>query len=364
MRLISPLLKRVVYPALSATGYLRPRPWPSQIAILTYHGVRPQDYAPQDAALDGHLVTADAFRAQLRLLKKHYHLISPEGFRRWLKKREALETPSILLTCDDGLRNVVTDLLPILLDEEAKCLFFLTGASALDYQTTLWYETLFLVLLKARAGRFEVCHDGTKVEGYLGSVEQRRGLWLGLVKQLSALNGEKRESLIDRVCTVLAPELRVNGDSQNSSYSRRFGLLTASGIRQLVSAGMTIGAHTLTHPILSLAPPELANAEISRSKSRLEAVLGTAVWAFAYPFGDPQSVNTKIVEMTHEAGFEAAFMNCGGGFGAELPQFSLPRLHITADMNLAEFEAHVSGFHRRLQTYAGRRSEHLSTPQA
>ena len=53
--------------------------------------------------------------------------------------------------------------------------------------------------------------------------------------------------------------------------------------------------------------------------------------------------------MAQEAGFECAFMNVGGGFGAPLPKFALPRVHVTADMGLAEFEAHVSGFQQALR---------------
>jgi hypothetical protein len=32
--------------------------------------------------------------------------------------------------------------------------------------------------------------------------------------------------------------------------------------------------------------------------------------------------------------------------GARNPLFALPRVHVTGSMRLAEFEAHVSGFHR------------------
>ncbi len=46
-------------------------------------------------------------------------------------------------------------------------------------------------------------------------------------------------------------------------------------------------------------------------------------------------------------------MNVGGGFrgkiSAEINRFALPRVHVTADMTLAEFEAHISGFYRSLR---------------
>ena len=127
---------------------------------------------------------------------------------------------------------------------------------------------------------------------------------------------------------------------------------------------MTIGAHTLSHPMLSQQPPERAYAEISESRVRLEAALQKPVWAFAYPFGDPPSVTPQVLAMPEKAGYEAAFMNFGGGLGAELPPFALPRVHVTAGMSLGEFEAHVSGFYLRLQKRAGRGSQDIGTKQA
>jgi peptidoglycan/xylan/chitin deacetylase (PgdA/CDA1 family) len=132
----------------------------------------------------------------------------------------------------------------------------------------------------------------------------------------------------------------------NEGQRRRFGLLNRNELRQLVDQGMSIGSHTLNHPMLSQQTSELAWREISESRSLLENAIGRRVWALAYPFGDPASVTTREMQMAEQAGFECAFMNVGGGFGASLPRFALPRVHVTADMSLAEFEAHVSGFYR------------------
>ena len=233
-------------------------------------------------------------------------------------------------------------------------MFFVTGASAGDSRAMLWYEQLFLLFLDARPGTFDISYEGIRIHGALDSLPERRAAWWGAVKELSRAELEKRSSFLRECFAYFALEAWSDRDSRDSAWLRRFGLLTATELRELSSGGMTIGAHTLSHPMLSLAPPELAYAEISDSKKRIESALGTTVWAFAYPFGDPESVNAEVVKMTQNAGFEAAFMNFGGGFGTILPQFSVPRLHITADMTIAEFEAHVSGFHRRLQSFARR----------
>ena len=96
-------------------------------------------------------------------------------------------------------------------------------------------------------------------------------------------------------------------------------------------------------------PPELAWTEIVDSRTRLEEALGRSVWAFAYPFGDPSSVNARVIAMAKHAGFDAAFTNVGGGLGSEFPLHAIPRVHVNAGMPLSEFEAHVSGFYETLQ---------------
>ena len=77
MRIASPFLKKVLYPALSATGVLR-HTARGGLAVVTYHGVPPQGYEPDDPVLDGNLISAETLRRQLRLLKGNYNVIAPE----------------------------------------------------------------------------------------------------------------------------------------------------------------------------------------------------------------------------------------------------------------------------------------------
>jgi peptidoglycan/xylan/chitin deacetylase (PgdA/CDA1 family) len=353
MRIVSPFLKRVLYPALSITGVFR-RTSARGLAVVTYHGVLPQGYETVDAALDGNLISVGALRRQLRLLKAHYAVISPGDALAWRAGRGELPPRAVLLTCDDGLMNCLTDMLPVLHEEKMNCLFFVTGASAEDCRQMLWYEELFLLFLRAPAGHFEVSSEGVLIQGELGLRQQRRAIWWSAVKRLSQVDAGIRSRFLRAARMQFGLHAERSFDEGNPAACRRFGLLTATELRELAAAGMTIGAHTLSHPMLSQLAPELAYAEISESRLRLESVLKKRVWAFAYPFGDPQSVTPQVLAMTQKAGYEAAFLNFGGGLGIDLPAYALPRVHVTSEMSLAEFEAHVSGFHARLQRGAGR----------
>jgi peptidoglycan/xylan/chitin deacetylase (PgdA/CDA1 family) len=351
MRIVSPLLKRAVYPWLAKAGAFR-RLSAKGLAVVTYHGIRPAGYEPVDPALDGNLITADMFRRQLQLLKAHYGLISPEAMLRWRAGGAELPPRAVLLTCDDGLLNNLTEMLPILEEEKLRCLFFVTGASAGEERGTLWYEELFLMFLRAPSGHFTISFAGIEVAGELGTRTQRLAAWWNSVKRLSQLGAVDRSAFLQLARSHFglgSPEKSAPADE---AMARRFQLLTRDELRRLADAGMTIGAHTLSHPMLSQAPIELAWSEIAESRVRLEAALGKEVWALAYPFGTRESVTPETLAMAKKAGFSAAFLNYGGGLGVGLPAYAIPRVHVTAQMNLGEFEAHVSGFHASLQRRA------------
>ena len=363
MRFVSPALKHIVFPALSRSGYLRCTAGAGP-AVVTYHGVFPAGYEVRNPALDGNLVRADSLRRQLQLLKTRYHVITPEEFLHWSEEELSLPPRSILLTCDDALRNTLTEMVPILREFGLSCLFFATGASADEMASMLWYEELYLMLLDA----YEPIVLSLPEAGIgMGPIapNEKHSHWWNLVERLSQFNRQSRRGFLDRVRDQL--KLAENWKEQffeDPTLAARFLTLDRAGLRQLAAVGMTIGAHSLSHPILARASEELAWREISESRKVLEEALGQTAWAFGYPFGDAATVTGRDLRLAEEAGFRCAFMNTGGGFGAtidrskidrsnisgaKINRFALPRVHVTADMSLFEFEAHISGFYRSLR---------------
>jgi peptidoglycan/xylan/chitin deacetylase (PgdA/CDA1 family) len=362
MRLVSSFLKTIVYPTLSTSGVFR-RIAGQGLAVLTYHGVIPNGYEVVDAGFDGNLISAKALQEQLQQLKKSFNIIAPEDVLSWLQEGRALPERAVLLTCDDGLLNNLTEMLPILQAEGLKCLFFVTGASTTEARSMLWYEELFLLLtadLRAAPRTeqshslkwFEVSRGGLTIRGELGSREQRRSIWWNVVKQVSRFDADTRKGILTEIRGQLVSTSWRGFDAQDPVSCRRYAFMTGQELLQLAAAGMTIGAHTSSHPILSQLPLELARVEVVESKAWLEHLLQRNVWAFAFPFGDAQSVTPQVLELPSEAGYAAAFLNHGGGLGVELPAHALPRIHVTANMNLAEMEAHVSGFYMQLKNTA------------
>jgi peptidoglycan/xylan/chitin deacetylase (PgdA/CDA1 family) len=348
MKVVSPLLKRAVFPGLAKLGYLRSRDGASP-AILTYHGIMPRGYKIMDPDLDGSLVTAESFGRQIRLLKKSYNVISPEQFLGWIESEQELPPRAVLLTCDDDLRNTLTEMVPVLQEYGLSCLFFVTGASLGEVSSMLWYEQLYLMFLatKKRVVNLDMVRPGSRDRAL--TQDEKRALWWNLVKHLSKYESIARQGMIEEVRRQLSLPDDWGVHLLSDPLRWRFLMLNPTELRVLVAAGMGVGAHTLTHPVLSQIKPEAAWNEISESRCRLERVIGRPVWALAYPFGDLACVTGREQEMAKRAGFCCAFLNVGGGLGAPMPRFALPRVHISGAMNLGEFEAHVSGFYRSLR---------------
>jgi peptidoglycan/xylan/chitin deacetylase (PgdA/CDA1 family) len=347
MRLVSPLLKHVVYPALHHSGWLGRIAPSSGFAVVNYHGIVPVDHSGDEVFLDGNLVQADIFRQQLRFLKSHYHVIHPDEFRAWIEKgaeqSEPIPARAVLLTCDDGLLNTLTDMLPVLESENISCLFLVTAASCTNEPGMLWYEELYL-LMRARPLSLSLQLPPEDNTDLASSTFQSQ--WWSTVRRASRLDATTRAEWMRQV--------RIHcGPMPTLSSERRWRLLNVTELKQLADAGMSIGAHTLSHPVLSMCGEEEARHEIQESKNSLEKALGRPVWAFAYPFGNPSTMGERELSLAREAGFACAFLNVEHWNAGPPNPFAIPRIHVTLNTTLPEFSAHLSGLHSRLQRAAG-----------
>jgi peptidoglycan/xylan/chitin deacetylase (PgdA/CDA1 family) len=351
----SQVIHRMIYPTLGNVGYFHVHPT-SVVSVITYHGVLPDGYKSNDAFLDNTLVSVESFRAQLRLLKEYYNVISPDQFRQWLRSREDLPERSVVLSCDDGLLNHVTSMLPILLEEGLKCIFFVTGESLIDAPAMLWYTELYLLLMAAEEQTDPIVLHGHVIARLSSDLGQRRSVWLGLLKVLSRIDAETRRRFIAELTARLGlhPSWKARY-LEEPALRGRFQLLRLPELKQLADAGMTVGAHTLSHPSLTELSSDLARAEIAECRRGLESALGSSIWAIAYPFGDPASVSDREYRLAEEAGYECGFVNVGGGLKSQSPRFALSRIHVTAEMSLDVYEAYISGFHDDLRRTFGPR---------
>jgi len=101
--------------------------------------------------------------------------------------------------------------------------------------------------------------------------------------------------------------------------------MTWDQLRELAAAGVTIGAHTLSHPHMPKLSDRALIREIERGNEWFLAELGFRPSLFAYPYGE---YGVREKEAVINAGYEAAFgqqsgVAAAGGDLFELPRFSM-----------------------------------------
>ena len=69
---------------------------------------------------------------------------------------------------------------------------------------------------------------------------------------------------------------------------------------------VTIGAHTMTHPMLAKHDDDRVRAELAGGKAALERRFGRPVSHLAYPVGDPTSASRREFRLAAEAGYVSA----------------------------------------------------------
>lgn len=115
-------------------------------------------------------------------------------------------------------------------------------------------------------------------------------------------------------------------------------------VRALERAGMELGGHTVTHPILSRLNAEEARAEIEGGRTALVQELGAAaVRSFAYPFGRRWDYDDVAARAVQESGFTSAVTTHAGTNFAGGDRMRLARWMFDEDTPVHHLAAEACG---------------------
>jgi peptidoglycan/xylan/chitin deacetylase (PgdA/CDA1 family) len=290
---------------ISALGRALPGTRANRLLILIYHRV----HATPDPMFPGE-VDAKRFDWQMALLRERCHPLSLAESVTSLKDGE-LPPRAVAITFDDGYADNATIALPILKKHGLSATFFV-ATGFLD-GGRMWNDSVIEAVRRAPAGIMRREEFGLP-EAALGK-ESVRGAVAG--EMLRAIKHRPPEERLARV----------------EAFCRRIGatfpadlMMTSSQVRDLVDAGMAIGAHTVNHPILAALSVEQAREEISTSRRVLESITGRRVMAFAYPNGQPGDDYTeRDRDIVRELGFDCALSTWWGVASRDSDRYQLPR---------------------------------------
>lgn len=75
------------------------------------------------------------------------------------------------------------------------------------------------------------------------------------------------------------------------------------GVKDLFSAGFSIGSHTVSHPSLSALEGSELEKELAHSYQRLKSELGRSEIGLSYPYGTMRDFNSGVMETSKEIGY-------------------------------------------------------------
>ena len=309
-----PIIKNLValvllgQPLIAAIGQKWHRRQP---LVLLYHGVTDQTAFSKIQHYHGKWIAVDAFRRQIRWLKKHFTLAPLAEIERLVLERRPAAKPLAAITFDDGYRNNFRSAFPILQAEAVPATFFLAG-DFVQNRRPLWID------------RLEFCL-GDNLAAY---ARERR--------ELKTVTETEKEHRLSKLETATGRRLVLTDDSP-------YAPLNLAEIKMMADAGMTFGAHTMSHPILSRLDRAAQAEEILASKKLIEERLG-ACPHFAYPNGQPDDWNQATLEIIKEAGWRAAWTTLPRRVRPERDEpLTLPRITIANYHDDYRFRALVSG---------------------
>jgi peptidoglycan/xylan/chitin deacetylase (PgdA/CDA1 family) len=289
----------------------------SGVIVLRYHSVgEPADVR---AYLDPGLSLApQSFRAQIRALARRFEVLAPGDVPR-RAARPAVRGRAVVLTFDDGYRDNHDVALPILREEGVPAAFYVT-TGPLSSGRGLWISELFRLVSRLPAGPLASPGAGPEMVVPAEGGAARTPLRRALTRRLSPLPAPAREAFLD----ALAERA---GVGRGEGLARSF--MTPDHLRALRRAGMTVGAHTRSHPHLNELPREHHSGEVHGSREDLEAILGEPVPHFAYPNpGGQRGVDPAARASVAEAGFETAMTSVTAPIDASTDPLAIPRIGV------------------------------------
>ena len=260
-----------------------------RLSILIFHRV----HAQRDPLAPGEVTTRE-FDALCGWLHRWCEVLPLRQAVAALKGGR-LPRRAVAITFDDGYRDNHDEALPVLRRHGLPATFFV--ASGFLDGGRMWNDTVIEAVRHACGAALDRTGTPAHALGLLplaGDGARSRALRaiIGLAKYLPP---DERQRCVDAVAERAQAELPADL------------MMSSEQVRALHQAGMEIGAHTTTHPILKGMPAQQVRAEIDDNRRALDQITGRAPTIFAYPNGRPDvDYDESTSEIVRSMGFEAA----------------------------------------------------------
>jgi len=278
--------------------------------ILMYHGTT-SDGAP-------------AIAAQLRYLARNFKIVSFPAMVDRLARHGAAAPNEIVLTFDDGLRNNFTVVYPLLRELQAPATFFVCP-ELVESGRWLWNHELRCRLQSL---------DAETLAGVRSKLLAANASVEGMIEWIKTLKPPQRrwaEEMVRQATPDFQP---------TPAQSEACDMMNWNDLAALDPALVTLGSHTLTHPILTTLTVEEIDRELRESRRILEQKLAREIPFFCYPNGSYDERVYQAVKNNYSAAVTTEIGVLSRKIAAELDLHRLPRIPSAENPALTAWRLH------------------------
>lgn len=308
--------------------YLHRRLFGNGIRILFYHRVEDSSLTPD--SLGRTPLTAREFERHLKHLSRFWHVLSLDEAVKELRSGKDVARDGVVITFDDGYRSNYTVALPLLEKYGLPATFFIVSSAVEG--TPLWFDEVDSWFIETTAEKFRL--SKINIEFGLETAEERIRAAKEVMAVLKRLAPDEYVPFLEELRTQL-------GITYPHAQPEHREILNWDELREMVAEKLvTIGAHTVTHPILPLLDSASIRYEIAESCRRLSEELHQSVEYFAYPNGGYNSGTQAVVR-------DLNLVACAtGGNGFNPPGIDLTALNRLGAEGLSHFQfvLHLAGW--------------------
>lgn len=291
-------------------------------AILMFHHVRPRRPGPAGFHPNRLLEITPEFLDEVvtALGRAGFDIVDLDtALERTSTPMRRQRKPFAVLTFDDGYRDNGEHALPVLERHGAPFTSYVTTGFA-ERTARLWWRELELCV--AAADQLDVDLGTQRLRLAAATDAEKNRAFATLYQHL---RGGPEERLLD-VIAALCRAHGIDGRALVEEMCMDFDAIGALAAHPLC----TIGAHTLTHPMLAKHDAASARRELAESRRILAARIGRPVNHVAYPVGDPTSAGSREFGMARDIGYASGVTTRPGMiFAAHAAHpTALPRLSI------------------------------------
>ena len=247
------------------------------------------------------------------------------------------------ITFDDGYADNFHIARPILESLGLTATFFI--ATGYLNGGVMWNDKVIEAIRRCRKSHLDLSSMGLGVLDLSTVVSVRRSI-AEVLSNIKYLKSSQREEFASNILAI------------TDTFPRNDLMITSDQVIAMRQAGMQIGAHTITHPILANLESKAVFDEAADSKRFLEDLLQERISLFAYPNGRPDlDYRMSDVEIIRKIGFDAAVTTAWGVADDTTDPMQIPRF-TPWDRTRFRFGARL--FHLHLRNKANHSGQNAS----